>query len=443
MNNNATKTLIIIVLVMTFMLSAFGIYKYFKRNTTVAPTIDATPSFPISSDTPAPAETNVTPTGSFPQQTGSQTMGTRQPRTTNQIQAIDKTENIKIISEKPATGSMFIEKIDPGSKNKKLFVRYEERTSGHIFEMGHNENLAKKLSNTTITRIYQSIPNVNGQSMLIRRFDDNNNAQNIYASLTEPIVVASTTVGENLIGKLNQSLLSPDIKEVAVSPNATKIFYLTKVGSDFIGTIEDFGGKQTGVNKKQVFNSPLSEWLIQWPQDNTLYLNTKPSANVPGFLFSQVLNKASGITKILGDINGLTSNISPDPKYMVYSESVAGGIKTYLFNITTREKFVLPLTTLPEKCIWGGINKTTLYCAVPTSLPTVDYPDAWYQGIISFNDEIWKIDTVAGNTELLLDKATLDMSGGVDAINLVLSPNEDYLLFTNKKDSSLWQIKIK
>jgi hypothetical protein len=447
MSSNKTKKLIIVILILVFIFSGYGVYRYLSSgsNTVNTPTDGSISAFPEGSGASSGSDTN---SGSTIGNSGGASSGQTTPptigSTSGQGAAVGEFA-IKVVSEKPVAGGVFIEREDPESpiKAKKLYVRYMERESGHIYELAYNENIPKKISNTTITRVHDSSFNNTNNAIYLRRLDEDNNVQNIYATLQEKAPTTSpAALIEAVVGKLSQSLLSVGIKEFAISPNRNKIFYLTEIGEDYVGTTEDFTSK-INVNKKQVFSSPLREWLVQWPKDDTIFFNTKPSVAVPGFLFSQNINKA-GFIKILGDVNGLTSNVSPDGKKMIYSESTENGLKTYIYDLETRKSSLWSLSTMPsEKCLWGGIEQNVLYCAVPSPLPPAEYPDAWYQGIISFDDELWRVDTKTGNAELLVDRATLDRSGGVDAINLVLSPREEYLLFINKKDSSLWQVKIK
>lgn len=446
---NQTKILISIILSLVFLSSGYGVYRYLSgsSDTQTDSTSSGTSAFPESGSVSTGGGTSGTSGGGGVvgrQPAGSQTPTESATGARAQQIVIDDLA-IKTVSEKPVAGGVFIEREDPESpiKAKKLYVRYMERESGHIYELAHNENIPKKISNTTITRIYDSYFNNTNSAVYLRRLNEENSVENIYAILQEKAPTTSpAALIEAVVGKLNQSLLSNSIKEFAISPNKNKIFYLTEIGEDYVGTIEDFGNR-TGSNRKQVFSSPLREWLIQWPTENTIFFNTKPSFAVPGYLFSQNIN-GGGLTKILGGINGLTTNISPDAKKLIYSEAIEGGLRTYIYDLAAKKSSLWSLATMPsEKCLWGGIDKETLYCAVPSPIPQAEYPDQWYQGIISFNDELWRVDTKTGNAELLVDRATFDRSGGVDAINLVLSPQEDYILFTNKKDSSLWQIKIK
>ncbi|MBI3633542.1 MAG: hypothetical protein HY226_04590 [Candidatus Vogelbacteria bacterium] len=438
MNNNLTKTLIVIVVALIIILSGFGLYKYIYNRSSTTSNLDnasTTSAFPQSPDISGQygSDSNTTITNTNKATNGRNT----QSSISSSVAGFD----VKIVSDKPVSGYYFIEKQDPDNKEPKLYLRYSERESGHLYEIAYNENIPREISNTTITRVYESYHNNLGNILLYRRLDENNQVQNILAKLGEGLISTSTdNILASTVGKLNQIPFQADIREVAISPNRDKIFYLTAAGDNFIGTIDNFSDKAGG--KKQIFSSPLGEWLVQWPKDNTLFFNTKAAAGVPGYLFSVDVSKQD-FTKIIGDINGLTTNIGPDLKKLIYSESTNGFVTTYLYDLTRNDKYLLPIKTLPEKCVWGGIDDNLLYCAVPVSPNNNDYPDSWYQGTESFNDEIWVINLLTGQTNIIADQNSLGRNTTVDATNLQLSPKENYLSFINKKDQSLWLVKIK
>ena len=97
---------------------------------------------------------------------------------------------------------------------------------------------------------------------------------------------------------------------------------------------------------------------------------------------------------------------------------------------------------MAEKCVWNKLN-TLIYCAVPKNTTFANFPDSWYQGEISFEDQIWEINLENQNTKLLLNPVLLNGGEEVDGIKLSLDKNEDYLLFVNKKDSILWGYNLK
>ncbi|MBI3633901.1 MAG: hypothetical protein HY226_06480 [Candidatus Vogelbacteria bacterium] len=435
MNGNVTKILIVVTLLLIFLFSGFGIYKYFS-NSSVPSTPNQTnnqgPAFPQSPNNPAGS-------GTPGSESNTENVVVGRPIATSTTEVPGA--NFKIITTKPVSGSYFVEKTDTGSKGPRLYIRYSERETGHLYEIAYNENIPTELSNTTVTRVYESYFNSSGDTILYRRLGDDYTIQNI-VSRFEPVQAPTSTeeVLVSVVGKLNQSPIQTNIKEVAISPDRSKLFNLTAISNDFVGTIENFGGKPTG--RTQIFSSPLGEWQVQWPTNDTLFFNTKPSADTPGFLYSVSVNKPN-LVKILGGINGLTTNINQKAKKLIYSESTGGWLSTYYFDLVTQARSEFPLKTLPEKCVWGGIEKDILYCAVPITPAINIYPDAWYQGVISFNDEIWQINTTTGQTKIITDKDSLDKYGGIDATKLQLSPNEDYLSFINKKDQSLWLVKLK
>jgi len=68
-------------------------------------------------------------------------------------------------------------------------------------------------------------------------------------------------------------------------------------------------------------------------------------------------------------------------------------------------------------------------------------PDGWYQGVVSFSDDIWRIDITTGVTTMLVSPPKT-AGEEIDATKLLLSPDEAFLLFVNKKDSTPWSLKL-
>ena len=101
---------------------------------------------------------------------------------------------------------------------------------------------------------------------------------------------------------------------------------------------------------------------------------------------------------------------------------------------------VFPAKTLPEKCVWSKTNENVVYCGVPKNIIGSKYPDSWYKGIISFNDDIYRIDLDVNSKRKIVVTGQPD---GLDATGLILSTNEDYLSLINKKDGKIWTIKLK
>ncbi|MBI5140344.1 MAG: hypothetical protein HZA94_02775 [Candidatus Vogelbacteria bacterium] len=341
------------------------------------------------------------------------------------------------ISLKPTSEPSFAVKYDPKTKIKKLSVRYMERGTGHIYELPVDRNEPRKISDTTITKVYETLWGEDGKTVITRRLGDTGLIENLYG------FIAETTTGDEIdVGNLDYSKVSGDITAITVSPDKTKFFYLNKVNDDAVGYISDFTAQTLPAKRNQIFSSPIGSWNISWPNSNIISLLTRPSGTIPGSIY--FLNiRAQLFERILGGINGLTALVSRDAKKILYTNGGKGGISTYVYSTDTNISDSLPIKTFADKCVWSFLDSNIVYCAIPTDIPTGNYPDDWYQGGISFNDEIWKIDIKTPKTEIIASKNLFERDGGVDVSSLVLSPDEEYLTFTNKKDSTPWLIKTR
>ena len=142
--------------------------------------------------------------------------------------------------------------------------------------------------------------------------------------------------------------------------------------------------------------------------------------------------------RILGDIPGLVTNVNPNTTLVAYTDS---NPTLSIFNIKSGNTVSTGLNTIANKCTWSPIQTTTLYCAVPQNIPEGNYPDAWYQGLVSFSDDIYQIDA---NTGQAIEIGNISQQAGqpIDAENLKVSPDGNFLIFTNKIDLSLWALQI-
>jgi hypothetical protein len=120
---------------------------------------------------------------------------------------------------------------------------------------------------------------------------------------------------------------------------------------------------------------------------------------------------------------------------VVYSYLDRGKLALAVFDTTTHVATRLPLVTLPEKCAWTS-DSLSLYCGVPTSM-TGTMPDDWYQGTVSFSDRLWKIDLAGRVATLVIDPKQAGNTD-IDMEGLTVDRTNDVLVFTNKRDESLY-----
>lgn len=303
-------------------------------------------------------------------------------------------------------------------------IRFIERGTGYVYETTARGADQQKVSGTSIIRTVDALFANKGDTTVIRYIKtDNTTVVTFIAKLFAP------TENET-IGQLRGDFLQDNNIDATVSPDGKAFAFIFPINTGSIGMTMNIDG----TNKKQIFESSLSEWLLDWNNDG-IFVTTKAAAGVPGFLYKIVDTKT--MRKVLGNIPGLTTKMSPNGKYVLYSTSDGATLTLGLHNLTDGSNDNLGLSTLPEKCVWSP-QSVLIYCAVPNTLPKAAYPDSWYQGITHFDDSIWKIDATTGITTQISTGEGNDL----DATKLLLDPDGKYLVFVNKTDGSLWSLDL-
>lgn len=338
---------------------------------------------------------------------------------------------LRKISSSPSAGIYTFNKLVQGEDKTKfnaVFLRRVDKATGNVYETRLDNMEESRVTNTTIPKIYEALWGNNENSLLLRYLrDDGETIETFVSKITEGV--------DGKEGSLLGTFLPSDIKSVAVSPKKDKLFYLNIASGEALGTVMSIVDGKKGI----VFRYPFTEWLPGWPADNIITLTTKPSGRTPGFMYS-ISPSGGNLVKILGGINGLTSLMSPDGKKVIYSESVGGLFSLNLYDLGSAETIAQSARTLPDKCVWSGDNDV-FYCAIPLNPRAALYPDNWYQGVVSFSDVLARIDVSVGSMTVLVDPK--EFAGEeIDAVNLTLSKNEDYLFFINKKDGAPWALEM-
>lgn len=303
--------------------------------------------------------------------------------------------------------------------NKTERVLFIDRASGNIYEITANNDLFRLTADTlnNIRRVYWGKTTEKGGSLLVQ-------STQLNQGVTSVASIKFSTSTNNL-GSLSTQILGVTIHSIAISPDRNKFFTLELASAGVNGYLNDWSNK----NKKKVWSFPVGDWQATWPKNDLISLTTTPSASVAGYLY--FLNPSTGsFSKILDNINGLTTIVSPDGQKVVFSRSELGKFTTYVYDLPSQKTSPLGLNTLPEKCTW--YDSSILYCAIPKSITNSSYPDSWYQGKISFSDNIWKIDLKQKTTVLVSSPKS-----SYDLVNLVIAPKRGWLYAINKSNGSL------
>jgi hypothetical protein len=396
------KRTLIIIISTIFLIIIVGVGLYFYFNISTTPTTTTTEQgFPVGRPG-GPSGSSTLPAETLPSEN---TTASSTPLKLQQI------------SKDPVSGSIIVNQTDG------IMTFFTDRATGHTWQSSLEDVVLNQATNTTVPKIYESIWSSKGDFTVLRYLNEDT------AAIESFIGAVSSS---SLIGKF----LPENITQLAVNPAGNKIFYLRNTNDGSVGSITDSILKTT----KQVFTSGAREWIVTWPKDDTLTFTTKSSASADGYMFT--LNTTTGsFDKVLGGLPGLTTLTNSDLTKTLYSESGGTSLNLFVYTHKTGEVRSISLSTLPEKCVWSKINSNNVYCAVPKNLFSFAYPDVWYQGLISFSDEIWLMKTDT-NEAVLLDNLSPSFNG-IDAINLQLDKNEEYMTFMNKKDLQLWSLKLK
>jgi len=236
--------------------------------------------------------------------------------------------------------------------------------------------------------------------------------------------------------KLSGFFLPQNITSISMSPEGNEFFYLQEDNLGVIGIIRSL----TSETKETIFESPFTEWLSDWNTDESIQLTTKPSYATNGF--SYALSPDTGrYFKSLPEHKGLTTLVSPDKKRILTMEALDSSISMTIYEPDSGRARPLALQTFPEKCVWSQ-NSVDVYCGVPEALSYGgEYPDTWYQGLETYNDSLWRIDS---NTleEFVLSDIVTDYSENIDVQKINIDEKNEYLYFIDKNSEFLWSYRL-
>ena len=293
-------------------------------------------------------------------------------------------------------------------------VRFIERQSGNIYAFRVHDRVLTRVSNRTLPGIQEAVWASDGSRAFVQyltRAADGTEHVDSYALPSDG--------GEGYF-------LEQDLEQVAVRATST-VFSLLPNSSGSIGTFSNLDG----TNVRTYFTTALSRLQASFSGGN-IVATTKASSGLDGYAF---LVEGGSFTRILGPLRGLATLPNAEGTSVLYSYVDSNRTYLQVLDLAARSSVSLPLVTLAEKCVWetGG---RALYCGVPTALAG-NVPDEWYQGAKTFSDRIWRIDLNTRLATLVVDPGQV-ATVAIDAVALTIDPESDVLVFTNKKDGTLW-----
>lgn len=419
-----SKKRILTIIIILFLIGAgFIAYNFFFKKTNELATTNNTPNNPFGNF--FPTENINTNTQNSPTEVSSPTE-----------QAITK---LRLISNVPVAGASIYERRASSTvaTSTETVYRYVERATGHVYEMLTTEREARRISNTTIPKIYKA-QFLSNKNQIAFQFLDRGEGIDTYVAEIKENKTETASEEKNI---LEGVFMKKNILHLLVSPDGRNLFNLVR-NSDQNSSNKLLGSLSLSSNpntEKIIFSSYMAEWIPEWVSNDIIAFNNNASHDSAGYLYFFNI-KTRAFDKVLGPINGLVSKVSPDAKKVLYSFNNNSQTELRYFDYVKNTSFVVPNATIAEKCTWGS-DSQKIYCAIPNNIYGRIFPDTWYMGEASFNDSLVVINVVDQTVKTLLNSS--DQSTLFDMIDLKLSPKDDYAIFTNKKDLKLWSLEIK
>lgn len=422
------KILIIFITILSIILIVFIGWFIFLRDKNIPAGEAIGNLLPFGSGDNLPQTTGDTPTtpGENGQETGNQSGS--------------PTNNLIHLSPDPVAGAIILTtRSNSGqSSASTTIVRYVDRATGHIYDINPATMERTKITNQTLPKIYEAYFKSDGNAVLLRSLiNDSDIAENLSLILTPPKTVRATSTipspqESEALYAVSSVFLRGDIGSVAVGSGDTLFYNLREISSIFSSSFNN-------TKIRAILNFPFTDWRLA-TAENILVLSTKASAHVSGYTYT--LNLTNGaLTKLLGPLYGLTTNLNAGGNRVLYSYNESGRIKLFAKNLNDNKLSELLPTTLAEKCVWSIKNTDSVFCGAPTDQIERGEPDAWYKGATHFSDRIWLFDTKNDVSRFLAEpKSSLNVD--IDVSEPKISPKEDYLIFTNHNDLSLWALKL-
>lgn len=305
------------------------------------------------------------------------------------------------------------------SDNNIKKIIYVSQNTGHIYSNNLTEEEIEgvRISNTTISNPIES------------SFIKNNNFLYTYVRDAQGVIHSIQTDLNN--NTSSSKIVNRLISSIPQTNNQDKIFYLENFNNQITGNISnpDFSGVEN------IFNSKISNWDYYWINSRLINISQPPSYHKEAVSF--ILNTQNGqLNKVISDESGTTLKVSPDTNYVLYTKSHSDNFDLIIKDLNNLTEKILPIKTQVDKCTWAD-DSSVVYCAVSDNISRGEYPDDWYQGVLTFNnDNIW-----AHNPSNNKTIKVADINRNLDIINIEFINGKTFV-FQNKKDDTLWQVNL-
>lgn len=190
---------------------------------------------------------------------------------------------------------------------------------------------------------------------------------------------------------------------------------------------------ETSFRNLSMVSIPKSSLVAFWNQGNAFEQTDLKTLSISG----------GDPTGVFSENYGADYLFSPDGLRILESglrEKGGSTLSIALLNNTGGNYRNLNIPTFVMKAVWSKNSRIVFY-SLPGSIPPGSVlPNDYFGKKLLTSDTFWQVDTETGETKRLVDPN--DIKASYDAINLLLSPDEDQLFFINRHDGQLYRIRL-
>lgn len=318
---------------------------------------------------------------------------------------------------------------------------FVDSDTGFIYQKNLSEatSTPTQITNSSYLNVREAyFLNVAGQEKVILQYSANNSVKSVLANIPDYYSVPNSL--EKVIA------LDNNITNISISSDFSKAVYVVTKNRVTNNKKDVFSNwhliDNVGVNK--IYTSELTSWKLQVTNSGDIYAYNSDTAIEKSDLYKLITNTNS-LKQIYSGHTG--SSYLVNNNSILASAFTNSGLKIYSYQNFYGSSFndnnlsVLGFNTLTNKCYLGSL----IICGVPKEIQNYDtgLPDAWYQGLTSWQDNLYIINDNYPSGQMLFD---LNIDGEVndsfDLKNIKVTKNQDHVLFINKNDKSLWSLNI-
>ncbi len=301
------------------------------------------------------------------------------------------------------------------------FIRYMEKGTGNIFEISLDSGVESRISNQTIPYVVAAAWARTGDQVVFSTDIEGTRGETYFGTLT---------ANDTGIAVFDAEIMDAAMENVAFSEDGEQLLYTTHNTS---GNTIGFERRRKLGTTATLFSLPFSESTVLWDtlgaSSSAHYAFTKPALGYMGFLYR--IGKNDALTKI---DDGSTLSALRSDAYLVINKDSGNGPYSLLINTKNGRSEFLTIETLKEKCDGSG---PVIWCGASASENTTTFPIDWYQGAISYADQLWRINTETGTAIMVTDPEPIAREQ-IDITDLSVVEGGAHIIFRNKRNDSLW-----